>query len=77
MTQTKAAARVVVSKIVEGVFVPRLNSPNERVWNDRLWRKADIRRSGEVRNGPNCSPMQRRKKMLIKRTSVRNFRCNE
>jgi hypothetical protein len=43
MTQTKAAARVVVSKIVEGVFVPRLNSPNERVWNGRLWREADIR----------------------------------
>ena len=35
----------MVSKIVEGVFVPRLNSPNERVWNGRLWREADIRRS--------------------------------
>jgi hypothetical protein len=22
---------------VEGVFVPRLNSPNERLWNDRFW----------------------------------------
>jgi len=31
-----------MSKIVEGVFVPRLNSLNERLWKDPLWRKADI-----------------------------------
>jgi hypothetical protein len=28
----------LMSKIVERVFVPRLNSPNRRLWNGRCWR---------------------------------------
>ena len=28
-----------MSKIVEGIFVPRLDSPNEPLWNGRLWRR--------------------------------------
>jgi hypothetical protein len=27
---------------VEGVFVPRLNSPNTWLWNGHLWRKAAV-----------------------------------
>jgi hypothetical protein len=30
---------------VECVFVPRVNSPNEPLWNGRLWREADIRKT--------------------------------
>jgi hypothetical protein len=32
---------------VEGVFVPRLNSLNERLWNGRLC-KADVLQAGDV-----------------------------
>jgi hypothetical protein len=41
-----------MSKIVEGVFVPRLNSLNERLWNDPLWRKADTQLNDEVSEVP-------------------------
>ena len=43
-----------MSKIVEGVFVPRLNSLNERLWNDPLWRKADKTVVASIRLAGGC-----------------------
>jgi hypothetical protein len=38
----------LMSKNVERVFVPRLNSPNRRLWNGRRWREAVIRDPGRI-----------------------------
>lgn len=43
-----------MSKIVEGVFVPRLISQNERLWNDPLWRKADKTVVASIRLAGGC-----------------------
>jgi hypothetical protein len=39
-----------MSKIVEGVVVPRRNSPNKRSWNGRCWRKAVVQQRWLVRS---------------------------
>jgi hypothetical protein len=40
----------LMSKIVERVFVPRLNSPNRRLWNGRCWRDTDSDRRSLEQN---------------------------